>query len=151
MIVRLRFVALLLTLSVLTELGSGCGALRITSRPSPEKVLPLRAGRVKINRIAVCRSIEEREPVDIASEFPSDIGKVWCFTEAIEVGPETAITHVWYHRDIKRASVKLKVQGLRWRTYSSKNIWPTWTGPWRVEILDEDGAVLERISFTIKP
>lgn len=102
MIMRLRFAAFLLAFSLLTGLGSGCSALRITSRPSPEKVSSLGAGRVKINRIAVCRSIEEREPVGIGSEFSSDIGKVWCFTEAIEVGPETTITHVWYHMEILR-------------------------------------------------
>ena len=43
----------------------------------------------------------------------------------------------------------LRVAGTNWRTWSSKNIDPMWTGSWRVDIVGPDGEVLQSVSFTV--
>jgi hypothetical protein len=66
-----------------------------------------------------------------------------------DAGEETFVTHNWYYGDELKATVKLKVAGEHWRTWSSKWIHPTWKGTWRVEIKDAKGRTLSSISFTI--
>ena len=48
------------------------------------------------------------------------------------------------------AEVKLPVRSSNWRTFSSKNIMPEWTGQWIVDIADEDGTVIYSLPFTVK-
>jgi hypothetical protein len=47
------------------------------------------------------------------------------------------------------ARVPLRVAGSNWRSWSSKNIDPMWTGSWRVDIVGPDGTVLQSLSFTV--
>ena len=50
----------------------------------------------------------------------------------------------------ERAKVRLSVRSNSWRTWSSKQIAPRWTGPWTVEVQDELGNVLQTVSFIIE-
>ena len=40
------------------------------------------------------------------------------------------------------ADVSFNINGPRWRVWSSKNLWHTWIGEWRVEVLTDDGSML---------
>ena len=51
--------------------------------------------------------------------------------------------------DEEMGRIPLRVAGSNWRTWSSKNIEPNWTGVWRVDIVGPDGTVLESVSFTV--
>lgn len=90
-----------------------------------------------------------RAPVDSASAFVAEVGKVYCFTRIIGAPGATQITHAWYHEGETKAKVKLAVGSANWRTYSYKTILPSWTGRWEVKILDASGAVLATRSFTV--
>lgn len=103
----------------------------------------------RIGRIAICNSIVEREPVGISENFNADIGRIFCFTEVINAKIDTFITHEWYYKDELKATVKLKVSGTRWRTWSSKGIDKNWTGKWRVEVKDAEGNPLASATFEI--
>jgi hypothetical protein len=37
--------------------------------------------------------------------------------------------------------------GERWRVWSTKNMQPIWLGTWQVEVVTEDGTVLESRKF----
>jgi hypothetical protein len=106
-------------------------------------------GGVSIETAVVARSVEEREPVGEATSFPADVGELACLTRVAGASGETSIQHVWFHGSEELARVRLAVRGSSWRTWSTKQILPSWTGAWKVEIQDADGNVLHTVSFTV--
>jgi hypothetical protein len=88
--------------------------------------------------------------LDTGSVFDHDVGKVYCFTRVVGCPDSTEIVHAWYHEGQNMAKVNLPVKSASWRTYSSKNIMPSWTGHWEVKVLDGNGAVLASRAFEIR-
>jgi len=99
----------------------------------------------------VCSGINERMPVDSVSEFPSDVEQVFVWCKVTGAEDSTSIHLVWKWQGSEKARVELPVKSSSWRTWSSKKIWPTWTGQWDVEILDAQGDILKSVGFTITP
>lgn len=99
--------------------------------------------------VAVARDIMDRMPADTGSVFAADVGKLWCWTRVTGAEAGTTIQHVWIRGSDEMAAVSLTLGGSPWRTYSSKNIQPDWTGQWRVEVRDAGGNVLATKSFTV--
>ncbi len=110
----------------------------------------LGAEDLTVTEIKTCTGVENREPVGEDSTFSRDVERVYCFTVIEGAETRTAINHVWYHGEEKRADVSLNVRPGRWRTWSSKRIVAEWTGDWRVDVEAEDGTVLESMVFTIR-
>ena len=108
-----------------------------------------KAAGVTVSRIAACERVENREPVAADSIFVG-VEKLCCFTEIHGAAEPTFVHHVWYRGDKEMARIKLTVGAARWRTYSSKKIIPSWTGDWRVDILDAQGKRISLIAFQIK-
>jgi len=98
---------------------------------------------------AVCENVEGHEAVAVSTSFPSSIEKLYCFTKITGAKEQIQITHVWYYGETERARVELAVKSASWRTYSSKLIQPHETGKWHVDVLDEDGMILETYRFDI--
>ena len=96
----------------------------------------------------MCLGVQDREPVHAGDSFSSDVGKVWCWSK-IKDGKGEVIKHAYYHNDKEMAVVELSIGSPLWRTHSSKRILPGWTGPWRVDIIGEDGTLLKSLAFTI--
>lgn len=96
---------------------------------------------------AIATAIVDRMPEGSGSTFPADVGELYCWTRVLD-GGGTRIHHVWIH-DGDEQSVPLAVGGSPWRTWSSKIVPPEWTGDWRVEVRDDQGNVLETLSFTV--
>jgi len=105
-----------------------------------------------IAEAAVCRSVSNGQPVDPGNEFPSSVGKLWFFTKVLGKEGELLyhITHVWYFGDKEMARIKLTVKSSSWRTYSSKNISTLWTGKWKVDVISEEGKIIESVPFQIQ-
>jgi hypothetical protein len=99
-------------------------------------------------RAAIATAIEEHEPAGSAVEFPADVDRLYCFTQIAGADGET-IVHAWIHEGTTRARVELEIGSPLWRTFSSKQILPSWTGNWQVKILTEAGAVLKTIDFSV--
>lgn len=104
---------------------------------------------LKIERITVSTSVENRQPVGESDVFADSVGTLYCFTEIRGMGDSTTISHVWYHGENRRAEVKLNVRGYRWRTWSTKSIQEDWTGEWRVDVVSADGKILKSKRFRI--
>ena len=104
---------------------------------------------ISIKRIHICKKIEEHEPVEIGNSFPADVKLLYCFTDVRDAGEKSLITHKWYHGDELKASVELSVKGDVWRTWSSKWIQPSWTGKWRVDVIDAEGQKIASVEFTV--
>ncbi|MGD8374761.1 MAG: DUF2914 domain-containing protein [Acidobacteriota bacterium] len=100
---------------------------------------------------AIARGVEEREPVDAGTDFPADVGELFCFTRITggSGDAETSVVHVWRRGEEEVARVRLPVRGASWRTWSRKRVLPSWTGEWTVDVEDTAGNVLETLSFTI--
>ena len=105
---------------------------------------------LQVDRAVTARAVESREPVGEASSFPADVGRVFLFTHVTGAQGETAVYHVWRHGPTERAKVRLPVRSNSWRTWSSKQIVPGWTGEWSVEVQDEQGNVLESVAFVVE-
>ncbi|MGD2215452.1 MAG: DUF2914 domain-containing protein [Gemmatimonadales bacterium] len=104
---------------------------------------------LEVAEAVITTSVVDRQPTDSLTTVPKDIGTVFCWMRITGAEGEIQVEHVWYKDDTEVARVPLRVAGTNWRTWSSKNIDPMWTGSWRVDIVGPDGAVLQSVSFTV--
>jgi hypothetical protein len=107
------------------------------------------ANKVQVVAAAICKDVVEREAVDVGTQFSNSVSRLYCFTKAVSTEIPTEVVHVWRYGDVERARVSLAVKAATWRTYSSKAIQSHEIGPWRVDVLDTSGNLLETINFEI--
>ena len=107
------------------------------------------ANTVQIVAAAICKDVVDREAVDIGTQFSNSVSRLYCFTKVVSTEIPTEIVHVWSYGNVERARVSLAVRAATWRTYSSKAIQSHEIGPWRVDVLDTSGNLLETINFEI--
>lgn len=105
---------------------------------------------IKVKNIAICTTVENRQPIGIDSVFTADVGKLYCFTKLTSQTDTSEISHVWFYQDKEMAKINLPVKAKTWRTWSAKTILPAWKGNWRVEIQDSNGNVISGLSFHVK-
>lgn len=94
-----------------------------------------------ISQAVFASSIADRQPVEIITEADDSLGKIYFFTNIRHLTGDS-ITHRWIYKDKIKAEISFDIKGDRWRVWSSKNIWHTWTGKWTVEVLDQQDQVL---------
>jgi D-Tyr-tRNAtyr deacylase len=58
------------------------------------------------------------------------------------------VTHRWERGDKVMSEVKFEVGSARWRVFSSKRLDPSWTGEWKVSVIDTNGSTLSASTFT---
>jgi len=107
------------------------------------------ANKVQVVAAAICKDVVEREAVDVGTQFSNSVSRLYCFTKAVSTEIPTEVVHVWSYGDVERARISLSVKAVTWRTYSSKAIQSHEIGPWRVDVLDTSGNLLETINFEI--
>lgn len=137
---------------VLDEAGSVLSTIpfEITSAPTPPPpAQPQTPTQLEVAEGVICTDVVDRQPVGANTSFATSVGKLTCFTRITGAEDPVTVTHVWYFGDIERARIELSVRSLNWRTHSSKVIQAHEIGPWHVDVLDADGAVITTIQFTI--
>ena len=109
--------------------------------------------KAPVLKLAVlCEDLSEGKnplPVNQAVVFPSDLGRLICFTDFEPVYEQGYIYHKYYFKEKFSSKKKLKLYPPRWAAYSSIQLRETDKGPWRVDITDADGKVLHTIRFSI--
>ncbi len=85
-----------------------------------------------------------------SDRFPADVGEVYFFTQIVGAEAPTDVTHVWIHGGKEMYSIVLPIEGISWRTWSSKGVPPDLTGEWTVEVRDVDGVALLSASCRIE-
>jgi len=114
-------------------------------------VVPLSAAEegIRITELAVTTKIVKGNPIDLVRRISSSsVKSLYCFTRmTAPEGTDTTIKHVWYNGEEKVGEYVLPVKGVKWRTYSKKNIQKGWSGDWRVEVLASDGTLMKTIKF----
>ncbi|WXU00036.1 MAG: hypothetical protein Ctma_0744 [Catillopecten margaritatus gill symbiont] len=102
-----------------------------------------------ISNAVFAQSVENRVPVQILTEADNSLRKVYFFTNIRNLKGDK-ITHRWTYKDKVKAEISFDIKGNRWRVWSSKNLWHTWTGEWKVEVLNQSGQVLLTKTFLYK-
>lgn len=126
-------------------------AEQVAAKTAVEAKPATKPADLEITRAAICLQVVEREPVDAGTSFESPVEKLSCFTHVTGAQDPAEIYHVWYFAEAERAVVKLKVNSVSWRTYSTKIIQPHEIGDWRVDVLGQEGNLLKAVHFKITP
>lgn len=118
--------------------------------PAKTPATPAPAASLSISRMEIAGSVENREPVGIASSFPATQEKVYCYLELRDVLQDTSITFVWTlgQNDMGKVTQQVK-KSSRWRTWANKSLGGM-KGDWKVDVLDESGAVLKSATFKVE-
>lgn len=107
------------------------------------------AQTLRVSQIEIATAINNRQPTGVDTLFSPTVGRLFCFTQIRGASDSTKISQIWYYKDQEKARVELNVKSNDWRTWSSKSILESWTGPWRVMVVDAHGNVLATKSFRI--
>jgi hypothetical protein len=97
----------------------------------------------------MCEEVQGQTPQNEAIAFSLKVGKVICFTAFDPVPEKTFIYHKWFFRDALHRDVRLTLKPPRWASVSSMQLREADKGPWRVEIRDEKGRLLQILRFSI--
>ncbi len=109
------------------------------------------AGELRLTRALICLDIKDREPVGESSTFPPSTKRVFCFTDVEAASGPSEIRHVWYFSGKKVHEFSVPVKSSRWRTWTSKNIFPAQTGPWRVDVVETSSQkVIGSVHFVVR-
>ena len=96
----------------------------------------------EVMRSQFTTGIDAREPVDQVEQLSVSAGKVYFFTELLDLSDEY-VTHRWKYNGEVMAEIGFNVGGNRWRVWSSKNVAPEWTGTWQVDVVDVNETVID--------
>ncbi|HKJ77823.1 MAG TPA: DUF2914 domain-containing protein [Gammaproteobacteria bacterium] len=100
----------------------------------------------RVERAHFTSGIEGHEPVDRVENLEPDADRVFYFTELVGMDGERVV-HRWEYRGEMMAEVAFRVEGPRWRVWSSKRLIPRWQGTWRAVVTDGAGQVLAEERF----
>jgi len=100
-----------------------------------------------VARAQFTSAIENREPTDQLTSLNNDQTRVYFFTELKDMANQRA-THRWEYKGEVKSEVGLDVGANRWRVFSSKTLDPSWTGEWKVTVVDANGNTLGANTFT---
>ena len=127
--------------------ASATAAAEVVETSPPPAATPAPTGTLEIVEAAIAREVVDRLPV---GEGPYAEGtEVHCFTRIRNPGGERRqIKHNWYHEGARKSSIPLSVKAETWRTWS--NVPVHGKGAWRVDVVDEAGAVLKSLTFTVE-
>lgn len=109
---------------------------------------PAAEATLTLTRIAVCESVEDREPVGEAESF-TGVQRLFCFTRVEGADTPTRVFHRWYVGDEMVNEIPINVKASHWRCWSQKSIQPGWSGQCHVEVVTEAGDVLGTKNFTL--
>ncbi len=119
---------------------SNQGAPQASEQPAP---------RLTLSQAVMCEKVENLTPSKPAIVFSVSSGQVCCFTSFDPVPQPTMVYHRWYRRDELSTQTRLRVYPPKWATYSVIQLRETDKGPWRVEIVDQNGRVFDTLRFSI--
>jgi len=105
--------------------------------------------KIVLVQAVMCEDLQERIPQNPTTVFSIERRKAICFTSFDPVPEKTIIYHQWFHRDQTSAKMQLTLKPPRWSTYSSIQLRAEDIGPWRVEISDSQGHILDALRFSI--
>ena len=107
------------------------------------------AQKLNLRQAVMCERVENLTPIGPGLVFSVSSGQVCCFTSFDPVPQHTVIYHRWFRRDELSTQTRLRLYPAKWSTYSVIQLRETDKGPWRVEIIDQNGRVFDVLRFSI--
>ena len=105
---------------------------------------------VQIARMEICGSVTDRKPMDVSTTFTASQDKVYCYLEFKDVKKETTVNVVWTLGQNEKGKVPLAIKPYaKFRTWANKSI-NGMKGDWKVDVVDNKGAVLKTAAFKIE-
>lgn len=101
-----------------------------------------------VARAQFTNAIQDREPADNVTAVDTGANQIYYFTELRGMAGQT-VTHRWEHDGKVVHEQKLDVGSDRWRTYSSKSLYPNQAGEWKASVIDAGGATLSANTFNL--
>ena len=105
---------------------------------------------LSISEAVLATGVENRVPISAGDTFEEG-SRVYFFTWVAGGKVGDHITHVWIREEVEKFRINLDIGGPSWRTWSYKTMHPGSVGNWEVEARDEEGNVLETLSFECTP
>lgn len=136
-----NFAVAVLLAGLLFAAGSGA----VVAEAAADDIKPV----LTLTEATMCEGIESYMPKSPAVVFSVSTGRLSCFTAFDPVPRKAIISHRWYFRDQLITTKRLHLRPPKWATYSSIQPRQTDIGPWRVEVVDPDGAVMQTLRFSI--
>lgn len=126
----------------------------VVARAEPTPPAPaLPRADFRIAKSQACLHVEARQcvgPQDAFALHEHNVPHVW-MTVYSENLPYV-LTHVYYHEGQRYAEVPLAITYPRMRTWSNVTLQsPTHVGSWRVDIVTDDGTVIDQVAFRVTP
>ncbi len=119
--------------------------------PSPRTPPPAASsGGMTVPDFGVGTGVVDRRLVGRGESFPAGT-QVWFWTRVVGGAAGRNIEHVWLHEGRVMGRNLLAVGASHWRTQSRKTVYEGLEGAWAVEARDDDGRVLARQEFTVRP
>jgi hypothetical protein len=120
------------------------------AQPAPAAAPAATAQAGTVARAQFTSDVRDREPTDNLNTLANDQTRIYFFTELKDLSGQT-VTHRWEHNGKVMAEVPIEVGSARWRAFSSKTLDPSWTGEWKVSVVDQSGGTLSASTFTYSP
>ena len=105
--------------------------------------------KMKMVQAVMCESIDNFKPVNPGVVFSISSGEVFCFSNFDPVLEKTHVFHKWYKKDKLIFTMRLTLSPPKWASFSRIQIRDADKGPWRVEIHDADGTILQTLRFSM--
>jgi len=127
----------------------------LTQSPEEEKEAvsisedaPATENRVMIQRSAISLAVENREPKGVCKRVSIHDGRVYCWVHVIN-GEGRKIIVRWIAKGQKIWETHLPVGSNNWRTWAYITLRSSMVGLAQADILNDDGEVLQALSFEI--
>lgn len=104
----------------------------------------------KITLAQFTTRIDKRYPADEIVIHGNPHQSVMFFTEFKAMAGHQ-VTHRWYHENKLAFETSFKIRADKWRAWSTQFLPSEKPGAWRVEVVDDDGKVLDTRSLTYLP
>ena len=108
------------------------------------------ATAMKMTKAVICEEAKDGQPLNENVIFSSELTRITCYTEFDKIAKKTTIYHCWYFKNnLSAKKMPLVLNPPHWCTFSQIQPRETDKGPWRVEIVDEDGNIIQTLRFSI--
>ena len=113
-----------------------------------------RAAQEPIVLIEICQNIEKRQPagptLQTTDRFAIKNNKLYAWMRINKPISGSAIHHAWYFKDRLMDDIRLHLKDGSGKVYSAKTVTKPYLGVWRVEVRQDDHALLETRYFIIE-
>jgi hypothetical protein len=115
-------------------------AAPIAAAPAPAAAPAVAAEAASVTRAQFTSAMNDREPADSITTLSNDQTRIYFFSELRGLAGKNVI-HRWEHNGKVMHDQPFDVGSARWRVFSSKTLDPSWTGEWKVSVMDGDSTL----------